>query len=335
MTRDKSIDLLRSLGLILVILVHCSAPWSLSQIRSFDVPLMVFVSALTFKPIGINQYFTYLWKRTKRLVVPAWLFAAFFLLFLFALQLVVHAFSGKDLDVFRPNMLVPTFLLWNQGGIGYLWIIRVFLLVMVISPFLHMFTKFDKKWILLTIIVALLCTDGLYYILQTCPMNSVLHFVLDEYVIYLIGYGAVFLCGLELAQRSIKNSKALFVLLWVMLVCLIVTMVIREGLPICFSDYKYPPRFYFLTYGIIVSALLWLPREYYSKLNNLSLLQFMGQNSMWIYLWHIFVLYIVSIFPLPWFIKWPVVTSVSAFIVWIQSKLADAFAGQFSKYLKG
>lgn len=81
MTRDKSIDLLRSLGLILVILVHCSAPYSLQQIRSFDVPLMVFVSALTFKPIGINKYFTYLWKRTKRLVVPAWLFAAFFLLF--------------------------------------------------------------------------------------------------------------------------------------------------------------------------------------------------------------------------------------------------------------
>lgn len=188
---------------------------------------------------------------------------------------------------------------------------------MVISPFLHMLLKFDKKWILLTIIVALLCTDGLYYILQTCPMNSVLHFVLDEYVIYLIGYGAVFLCGLELAQRQIKKSKVLFVLLWVMLVCLIVTMVIREGLPICFSDYKYPPRFYFLAYGIIVSALLWLPREYYSKLNNSSLLQFMGQNSMWIYLWHIFVLYIVSIFPFPWFIKWPVVTSVSAFIVWI------------------
>lgn len=116
MTRDKSIDLLRSLGLILVILVHSSAPYTISQIRSFDVPLMVFVSALTFKPISVNQYFSYLWKRTKRLVIPTWLFAAFFLLFLFVLQSAVMQAIGKNLDVFRANMLLPTFLLWNQGG---------------------------------------------------------------------------------------------------------------------------------------------------------------------------------------------------------------------------
>lgn len=336
MTRDKSIDLLRSLGLILVILVHSSAPYTISQIRSFDVPLMVFVSALTFKPISVNQYFSYLWKRTKRLVIPTWLFAAFFLLFLFVLQSAVMQAIGKNLDVFRANMLLPTFLLWNRGGVGYLWIIRVFLLVMVISPFLQMLIKkLDSKWIVLIIFIALLCTDGLYYILQTCPMNSTLSFILDEYMIYLLGYGAVFLSGLELAQRSTPKSKAIYVFLLVLLVCLIVTMVIRNGLPICFSDYKYPPRFYFLAYGIIISSLLWLPRNYYSKVNNIKILQFMGQNSMWIYLWHIFVLYVASVVPMPWFVKWPVVTLASTFIVWMQSKIADKIPGQFSKYLKG
>lgn len=61
----------------------------------------------------------------------------------------------------------------------------------------------------------------------------------------------------------------------------------------------------------------------------------MGQNSMWIYLWHIFVLYVASVVPMPWFVKWPVVTLASTFIVWMQSKIADKIPGQFSKYLKG
>lgn len=46
--RDLSIDLMRAIGLLCVILAHVNPPATLMQIRCFDVPLMLFVSGLVF-----------------------------------------------------------------------------------------------------------------------------------------------------------------------------------------------------------------------------------------------------------------------------------------------
>lgn len=51
-TRDTYIDFLRALGLILLIGVHIvGVPDWYRPFRSFDVPLMVFVSSLCYKPL--------------------------------------------------------------------------------------------------------------------------------------------------------------------------------------------------------------------------------------------------------------------------------------------
>ena len=47
--RDFRIDFLRWIGLTLIVLAHVKAPFGVTQLRSFDVPLMVFVSGLCFK----------------------------------------------------------------------------------------------------------------------------------------------------------------------------------------------------------------------------------------------------------------------------------------------
>lgn len=49
--RDYYIDFLRAIGLILLIGVHVDAPDWYVPLRSFDVPLMVFVSVLCYKPL--------------------------------------------------------------------------------------------------------------------------------------------------------------------------------------------------------------------------------------------------------------------------------------------
>lgn len=41
--RDLYIDFLRFIGISLIILAHVEAPSGITQFRSFDVPLMVFV----------------------------------------------------------------------------------------------------------------------------------------------------------------------------------------------------------------------------------------------------------------------------------------------------
>jgi fucose 4-O-acetylase-like acetyltransferase len=50
--RDLRIDILRVAGLLLIILAHVSPPFLLFQFRTFDVPLMVFVSGLSYLAAG-------------------------------------------------------------------------------------------------------------------------------------------------------------------------------------------------------------------------------------------------------------------------------------------
>ncbi len=51
MERNLYIDFMRALGLILLIGVHVNAPDWYVAVRSFDVPLMVFISAMCYKPL--------------------------------------------------------------------------------------------------------------------------------------------------------------------------------------------------------------------------------------------------------------------------------------------
>jgi fucose 4-O-acetylase-like acetyltransferase len=44
--RDTYVDFLRALGLLLIFVAHTQAPDILARIRTFDVPLMVFISGL-------------------------------------------------------------------------------------------------------------------------------------------------------------------------------------------------------------------------------------------------------------------------------------------------
>ena len=77
--RFAHIDRLKVLGLLLVILAHVDLPAWLAQIRSFDVPLLVFLSAcLARKSFVGGCVIQYYRKRFFRLAVPAWVFAVYY-----------------------------------------------------------------------------------------------------------------------------------------------------------------------------------------------------------------------------------------------------------------
>lgn len=66
------IDRLKVLGLMFVILAHVDLPIWLAQIRCFDVPMLVFVSAyLARKSYKNDNVCGYYRKRFFRLAVPA------------------------------------------------------------------------------------------------------------------------------------------------------------------------------------------------------------------------------------------------------------------------
>lgn len=138
-SRDLYIDFLRFLGLSLIILAHINPPMVLFQFRCFDVPLMLFVSGLTISSSCSCKYVNYVTKRTMRLIIPVWIFLAAYLP---ALYFVQFRFLPKQ--YLTGEMIVRSFLLLDNS-IGYVWIIRVFLIVMLVTPFVQKFNERIKN----------------------------------------------------------------------------------------------------------------------------------------------------------------------------------------------
>ena len=119
------IDRLKVLGLMLVILAHVDLPIWLAQIRSFDVPLLVFVSAYlarkSYKNCNICGYYR---KRFFRLAVPAWIFAIVF----WIVQSVVLT-PPTLVDVLKGITFQR-----DTNMLGMLWVIWVYIVCALLIP---------------------------------------------------------------------------------------------------------------------------------------------------------------------------------------------------------
>lgn len=151
-TRSFEFDMLKTIGIFCIIMAHTLTKKEifLYQLRNFDVPLMVMVSGALFWLTSANinySYPQYLKKRVTRLILPVWCFWILFFtisLVIAWLQGVPYPFSFKEI-FYSFTLLI--------GGVGYVWIIRVFLLIALISPAILMLKKKVKNnWIFLLLI---------------------------------------------------------------------------------------------------------------------------------------------------------------------------------------
>lgn len=129
-SRSIKIDILKCIGLFLIILAHVEVSNSvILELRSFDVVLMVFLSGI----LSVNSYnkekndVRYVVKRIKRLLIPTYIFLTIYFL---CNYVVGWLFS---LPVYNFHTIWTSYLLLD--GIGYVWIIRVYLLCAVVVPF--------------------------------------------------------------------------------------------------------------------------------------------------------------------------------------------------------
>ena len=72
--RDLSIDCIRAFSMIFIVLAHVDPPGILFQLRSFDVVSLVVISVMCMKETdGVKAYFSSVWKRVKRLLIPTYI----------------------------------------------------------------------------------------------------------------------------------------------------------------------------------------------------------------------------------------------------------------------
>ena len=127
--RDIRFDVLKVIGLLCIILAHTDPLDFVMYIRSFDVPLMVIISGALFHYSSHKKkysFWAYVKKRIPRLVAPTWTF----LLLFFSATYIIFSVAGKSYP-FSMEKIFSSFALLT--GIGYVWIIRVFILVSVVS----------------------------------------------------------------------------------------------------------------------------------------------------------------------------------------------------------
>ena len=137
----EQINLLKTIGLLLIVLSHVSPGYFLMQLRVFDVPLMVLISGYLAESSysRAKTVFQYYLKRFLRLYVPTALFLTFFFLF--------YDYTITPLPFSQIQIIRSYALLFSQT-IGYVWIIRVFLLCALIVPLIIHYKKyiFFKNW---------------------------------------------------------------------------------------------------------------------------------------------------------------------------------------------
>lgn len=316
--RDERIDLLRFIGLAMVILAHVYPPFVIAQLRNFDVPLMVLVSALSFSAsVKQESYGQYVWARVKRLVFPVWLFLALYFSLQWALAFPVELPSLEK--------ITRTFTLID--GIGYVWVIRVFLLVALIGPFIYRFHQREsshaKYFGVLAAVYAVY--QALVWWLLPELSGSVKTLLLNT-LFYVLPYGVVFAFGLRvpaMLKPELWRWLLVFSLTFVGMACWYFTQT-DQFKPT--QHFKYPPQHYYLAYALMVSVALWLAAavmlQLLDQLRLIAFVMFAGSNSIWIYLWHIFFL---QIFQMDWLSNYLLVFACSAGVTWLQVYLVNKY----------
>ncbi len=309
--RDEKVDLLRFVGLAMVILAHVGPPEWLFQLRNFDVPLMVLLSGISF---GLSwrdeSYGAYVWKRVKRLVFPVWIFLTAYFVFVGLTGLLIRV---PDIDT-----LISSYLL--RSGIGYVWIIRIFLLVALIAPFILQFSRrMPGQGPYFRVLAGVyLAYEALVYLLQP-PLSGLAVELFEEMFLYLIPFAILFALGLRFHALS-RGQTTLLAGGSLLLFALIgVGLYLVEGRFVPTQESKYPPTIYYLSYALGVSGLLWLQSDRLLAMLKATPVHaaviFVAQNSIWAYLWHIPLVEAVRV---NFYLKYPLVFFLAALLTYLQ-----------------
>jgi Acyltransferase family len=307
--RDLRFDYLKVIGLLCIILAHTEPGDFIDQIRNFDVPLMVMVSGALFSHSAQTKQYKikdYVIQRFWRLIAPVWSFFIFY--FSFA---ALNSWMREKEYPYDWLDILGTFS--TIDGIGYVWVIRVLLIIAVLSPWLLTLSRSifrNRKRLYGAIAVFLLyeCiatwvenwdTSDIYKNIDIVPgtiFYLTKNILIGKILFYAIAYSFVFLIGIWLRDLSRKSALSLSGVFGSISMILGLFYSLNEGEFIRTQDYKYPPQLYYLSYALFIAILLYLGIDYLQRQQKLSnryvnqFIVFVSSSSLWIYLWHIFFL---------------------------------------------
>lgn len=329
--RIKWIDVLKMVGLMCIVLAHTTPPDWLFQLRNFDVILLIVVSMyLYFGRSHTDSYGKYLLKRLKRLLIPTYLF----LIVLFLATFCV----GQG---FELKTIFSSFAL--HDGIGYVWIVRIYLLAAMITPVVEVvmgriYTKKRKSGLWGEVIIGTIVMLSLMLLQELLCKIGVFNanVFAQDVIAYLLPLLAVALFTFSVSRHNDRRTLVFYILMWtlVFFACFMITANQNGGI-MGTQVAKYPFRLYYLSYALAITSILFL------VLKNKKITEFLASKytmfvssmSFWIYLWHIpIIMLLQSRFSTwHWILKFTVAVVGASLIVYVQLKIVTALERRYGK----
>lgn len=291
-TRNTTIDILRGIAVLFMILIHTNAYylsnshayelWNWSQ---FAVPAFVFCSSYIYfkrskeKHPHITNTFTYALKRISRLLIPYYIYLLFFLIF----QLI---FSPKNLHWYS---LLQQFTLTTPSN-DLSWLVVLFMYFILLMPVVDYLAR--KKFSLFLVVCVLSYLASLYLLFLPSPV----HFKLIMWLPWLmIVYYGWFTANYEDKPNFFHTTISYTTLLFLLVLG-------YKGLThqqISFYANKYPPNLYYMSYGLASIALIYrfFQRVTLPEVVN-KILFFLSKYSYPIFFSHFLILFILVEFKL-------------------------------------
>jgi len=331
--RDQSIDIMRLIWLLLIILAHTISPQTLIfQLRNFDVPMMVVISGMSFFLSNNNRKIDLKWyyiKRIVRLILPTWVFLSIFFIITYLINYITwnnFLFEWK---------IIWTFLLFQWAtSIWYVWIIRVFLLVALINPLLYkIYNKFNKViFILILLIIYIIYSLLINYF--PFSWKNIGDIFIHQYIYYLIPYWILSGFWILLVNLKLKNRLIWIWLLFSILIWILFSKYWLDNFKFFPQDFKYPARDYYLIWWLFISFLI---STVFIKINLKwffkSILEFFSSFSLWLYFWHIIILTIINsnLNINNWYKKFIIVLFITIIIMYIHKRFFNYILKFFKK----
>jgi hypothetical protein len=219
-------------------------------------------------------------------------------------------------------------------GIGYVWIIKVFLLVALVSPLIyriHQTTSSNK--IYFSYIALAFVGYEMARLLSQELFNTESGKIIEAISHYLIPYSLVFAIGLRLPSLQRNEIFWSASLCFILFVSLALFLFIQTGGFVPTQTHKYPPTLYYFSYALGIALVAWaLSGTVQRLLDQVATLKaitlFIAQNSIWIYLWHIpFVKIATGPFP----VKYLLVLASACILTWVQVWIVNNWASKIPK----
>lgn len=229
-----------------------------------------------------------------------------------------------DIKVFSEylkwNMIFSTFLL---NGFGYLWIIRIFIIIAILAPFIVMFFRtktfyFDVSVIILSIFAT---TIADYYFIHM--NNKYARYIVVDILLPALTYSSIFILGYKwhAYTRFDKNTVG-FVFLIFIIVAQVYMLFEQQGI-IQPQNFKYPPTIIYISFSIVMIVILdFILKSCFDNTasSKYKCIIFLSSNTIWVYLWHIPIVEYFKLTDdkLEWYVKYAIVVCISFLITFLQ-----------------